>query len=233
MYSQKKTKHPNERIVLIMKKSLKATACICAGIMSLSAISVAASADNTPTGTAAVTAQAETKAPKAKNVKLGKVTAVNGSEITLALGEYAKKQKTDDTDTAKEKAAVKPEKKTADSTESNSGSTGKKAAGKRGGKQKNKGSRSGEFTENGSTLTVTLAENNTLGKNGKTVSAADIKVGDIITLEYDESGELVGIKTAKAHTGKAKSGTEKTKTGTKEKSTRKTNKTGTEQTENA
>ncbi len=173
-----------------MKNSLKITAYLCAGIMTLAAATIASSADTSATGQTTVSAQSDSKPAKAKNVTYGKVTAVNGSAITLALGEFSAKQddstkkperndptgqkekpslKDNNTTEQKEKPS-KPEKKSSESTESSENSD-KKPDGKRGGKHGRKDGEHGEFTENGSTLTVTLDDNNTLGRKGQAVSA--------------------------------------------------------------
>ncbi|MCR4779981.1 MAG: hypothetical protein K5876_02680 [Ruminiclostridium sp.] len=195
-----------------------------------SVCAVTAYADDT--AQPAVTAQAETQKPKAKNVKVGKVTAVNGSEITLALGEFAKPEKPSDSAEAGDNAAAekkeKPEKKQrvkpSDSSDSTADETAESAkpSGRRG---KHKSDKKGEFTENGSTLTITLTDGISLKKGGKTVTAADIAVGDILTLKYNDSGELVGIKVS----GEKKTA-DKAADGTKEKRTRRTKKTAAEQT---
>ena len=214
-----------------MKRSLKATACLCAAIMSLSAMSLVCGADTTEAEKPAVTAETEVKAAKAKTVRLGKVTAVNGSEITVELGELAAKQgdaaeKSGNKDNTgkREKPSAKPERKTSDSTDTATDTAGKKPSVKHG----KKGGKTGEFTGSGETLTVTLAANNTLGKKGKTVSASEISVGDILKLEYNDNGELTGVKAMKAKsdkTGKTGSDTDK-----KEKGTRKSKKTDKDQT---
>ncbi len=255
-----------------MKRSVKAAACICALIMAATSVSaITAYADDS--AQASVTAQADTKKPKAGNVKIGKVTAVNGSEITVALGGYTKPEKSagtsgdttaaDNTATGKkEKSGRKQKVKSADSTEgttdttaADSTATGKKVRsgrkqkvmsddstaaaadetadsasetartkpeGKRGGRHKN--SKSGEFTENGSTLTITLTDSVSLRKGGEDVTAADISVGDILTLRYDDNGELVGIKAAGEKTAKSKP-----VSGTKTKGTRRNKDTAAEQ----
>jgi len=233
-------KSKNERNVITMKRSVRSAAILCALIMAATSVSaVTAYADDT--AQASVTAQAETQKPKAKNIKVGKVTAVNGSEITVALGEFAKPEKPagtadstasgDSTTTAKKEKPEKKQKvKTSDSTastaEASSDSTSDtaktKPEGKRGGKHK--GGKQGEFTANGSTLTITLTESVSLKKGGKTVTSADIAVGDILTLRYNDSDELVGIKVSGEKTEK-----NKTADSTKTKGTRKTKKTDTEQ----
>ena len=193
---------------------------------------VTAYADST--AQTSVSAQADTQKPKAKNIKVGKVTAVNGSEITLALGEFAKPEKPSDnaaagdgTTTGKKernenKQKVKPSDSAAGTTEvaaDNASDTAKtKPEGKRGGKHK--GGKKGEFTENGSTLTITITDSVSLKKGSKTVTAADIAVGDILELRYNDSDELVGIKVSGDKTEKSKP-----ENGTKSKGTRRSKKT--------
>ena len=86
----------------------------------------------------------------------------------------------------------------------------------------------GYAIENGSTLTVTLDDNNTLGRKGQAVSASDISVGDILTLEYDDSDKLTGIKVMKTQDEKTRPENSK-----KEKSSQKTKKSNTTQTTTA
>lgn len=232
------TKTNNERNVITMRRSVKTAAILCALIMAATSVSaVTAYADDT--AQPSVTAQADTQKPNAKNVKVGKVTAVNGSEITLALGEYAKPEKpaqtadnaaaNDSTTTEKKekpekKQKVKPSDSTANTTDATADSASNtaktKPEGKRGGKHK--GGKQGEFTENGKTLTVTLTDSISLKKGGKTVTTADIAVGDILELKYNDSDELVGIKIS----GEKKTA-DKAADSTREKRTRKTGKTDT------
>ena len=233
------TKTKNERNVITMRRSVKTAAILCALIMAATSVSaVTAYADDT--AQSAVTTQADTQKPKAKNIKVGKVTAVNGSEITLALGEFAKPEKpaqtadnaaaSDGTTTEKKekpekKQKVKPSDSAASSTEAtadNASNTAKtKPEGKRG---KHKGGKQGEFTENGTTLTVTLTDSISLKKGGKTVTAADIAVGDILELKYNDSDELVGIKVSGEKAEKSKPAN-----GTKTMGERKDKKTDSEQ----
>ena len=97
------------------------------------------------------------------------------------------------------------------------------------GKHGKKGGRKGEFTENGSTLTVTITDGITLKKSGKAVTTADIAVGDILTLEYNDSDELVGVKVKGEKSEKSdktgKSGKSGSESGTKQKGSRKGKKT--------
>jgi hypothetical protein len=221
----------NERKVITMKRSVKTAAVFCALIMAATSVSaVTAYADDTTQ--TSVTAQADAQKPKAKNIKVGKVTAVNGSEITLALSDFAKPEKPADNAAAadgtttekKEKPEKKQRVKPSDSSDSTADETAESAkpSGRRG---KHKGGKNGEFTENGSTLTITLTDGVSLKKGGKAVTAADIAVGDILTLKYNDSGELVGIKVS----GEKKTA-DKAADGTKEKRTRRTKKTAAEQT---
>ncbi len=227
----------NERKVITMKRSVKTAAVFCALIMAATSVSaVTAYADDTTQ--TSVTAQADAQKPKAKNIKVGKVTAVNGSEITLALSDFAKPEKPADNAAAadgtttekKEKPEKKQKVKTSDSTANtadNASDTAKtKPEDKRGGKQKR--GKKGEFTENGTTLTITLTDSVSLKKGGKTVTAADIAIGDILELKYNDSDELVGIKVSGDKTEKSKPAN-----GTKTKGTRKSKKASTEQTATA
>ena len=232
------TKTKNERNVITMRRSVKTAAILCALIMAATSVSaVTAYADDT--AQPAVTTQVDTQKPKAKNVKVGKVTAVNGSEITLALGEFAKPEKpaqtadnaaaSDGTTTEKKekpekKQKVKPSDSTANTTDATADSASDTAKTKPEGKRgsKHKGGKQGEFTENGSTLTITLTDSVSLKNGGKAVTAADIAVGDILELKYNDSDELVGIKVSGDKNEKSKPAN-----GTKTKGERKTKKTDT------
>ena len=85
-----------------MKLFSKPAACICALVMAASTMTaVSVSAEESSGSTAAVTQESS----KADNTKYGKVTAVNGSEITVALGEFSKKEKSADGSAVKEKTS--------------------------------------------------------------------------------------------------------------------------------
>ncbi len=186
-----------------MKLFSRTTACICAVIMAASAVSVigASAAQLSTTAPSAVQSE-DSKVKKEvtdENVKFGKVTAINGSEITVSLGELA--ARSDGEKKVKPSGDVLTEKKqkTSASTDSkssaDSGSTDSTQAKKGGRKHRPDGG----FTENGTTLTVTFTDSVTVTKRGQEAAVTDIKEGDIIRLVYDDNGELTGIKLGRGH----------------------------------
>ncbi|MCR5718149.1 MAG: hypothetical protein K6F80_03820 [Oscillospiraceae bacterium] len=154
----------------------KTAACLCAVLMASAAMPViSAAAADTPAQPAA-SAQSETK-QKSGNCKTGKVTAVNGDQITITVGSHsAKKHRTSDTaDTAQADST-----QTAETTKSRKGSA--------------KNGNSDTAAETAAPLTVTLGSGVTIEKDGETITAADISVGDVLRLKYDDNGTLVKVK---------------------------------------
>ena len=218
-----------------MRLSKKMLAGVCSLIMatsSLTVLGVSAADESGQTASSSQTTAAETKD---ENVKVGKVTAVNGSQLTVAMGEFSKKQsdtekaasdetadgagkrkhskkqKSDSstqsgtenqTDTQskpvkKAEAAKDPSSESSDSSEPQTDS--EKTGGRHGRKQGKKGGRHSKFTENGTTETVNITSDMTVTRKGETISAADIKEGDIIKLKYDDNNKLVSIKVSSKH----------------------------------
>lgn len=223
-----------ERIVIALKSSKKALACICALIMattSLAAYSVSAADESEQT---TVSSQADTAESKVKTVKVGKVTAVNGSQLTVAMGDFSAKQSNaekssgdEETETAKKtRRSRKSESQSTDTqTESKPSSEaqpkseatdssdvqafGEKTGRKHGRKCGKRGGRRGEFAENGTTETITITSDIVVKKKGETISVSDVNTDDIIKLKYDENNKLVEVKVSSKHK-KNKSAEEKT-----------------------
>ena len=155
-----------------------------------------------------------------KNVKIGKVTAVNGNVITVSLGEFtsrasdavvsgtvtaegsrSKKQKS-----AAENVTVDSENQTVQkagsrkSINDNSGDNTSEHSQKRSGKP----GRSGTFTENGTTLDVIITDGVTIEKKGEEVAISDVSEGDLLKLVYDENDNLVKVKFTKNKGGHGK-----------------------------
>ena len=210
-----------ERNVVIMKKS-KAAACICAVIMAVSgAAALSAYADDTSSSGAASSAAAAESSEKTAvtNAKYGKVTAVNGSELTVSLGEFTKKEKTSSDSGTTDESAVKSKKRTDSSSGTDSGTSAKKktsdsstdtdstssGTAESGKKRKGKGGHKGSFTENGTTLTVKLTDSVTIEKKGQAAEVSDISEGDMIKIVYDDSGNLTEIKLIKGHKTRSQS----------------------------
>lgn len=210
-----------------MKASKKALAGICALVMaatSLTAFGVSAADESAQT---AVT-QSEQAQEKTVSTKAGKVTAVNGTTLTVAMGEFtakqtdaqsgsdtsaaAKKQRTkkkhrstdEQTDTASKTAA---DQSSAENQQNDTQSADGQKASKRAAKRVGKGKHGAQFTENGTSQTIELTSDVTLKKHGKTITAADISEGDIIKLKYDQNNKLVEVKVSTKH--KRRSSSEK------------------------
>ncbi len=205
---------------------------ICSLVMattSLTALGVSAADESGQTTSTSQSAAAETKK---ENVKVGKVTAVNGSQLTVAMGEFSKKQsgaeksessdgtgkqkrskqqksdssaqsdtdsRTDTQSKSGKKAKTKADTDSKSSASDDSQSTAEKTDGKHGKKHGKIGGRHGKFTENGTTETVNITSDMTVTKKGETVSAADIKVGDIIRMKYDNNNKLISVKVSSKH----------------------------------
>ena len=210
-----------------MKASKKALAGICALVMaatSLTAFGVSAADESAQT---AVT-QSEQAQEKTVSTKAGKVTAVNGTTLTVAMGEFTakqtdaqsgsdtsaaeKKQRTkkrsrstdEQTDTASKTAA---DQSSAENQQNDTQSADGQKASKRAAKRVGKGKHGAQFTENGTSQTIELTSDVTLKKHGKTITAADISEGDIIKLKYDQNNKLVEVKVSTKH--KRRSSSEK------------------------
>ena len=210
-----------------MKASKKALAGICALVMaatSLTAIGVSAADESAQT---AVT-QSQQAQEKTVSTKAGKVTAVNGTTLTVAMGEFtakqtdaqsgsdtsaaAKKQRTkkkhrstdEQTDTASKSAA---DQSSAENQQNDTQSADGQKASKRAAKRSGKGKHGAQFTENGTSQTIELTSDVTLKKHGKTITAADISEGDILKLKYDQNNKLVEVKVSTKH--KRRSSSEK------------------------
>lgn len=200
-----------------MKVSKRTLACLCALIMATSSLTAFSVTAAESTQQPAASAQTDTAKTKTTNVKVGKVTAINGSSITVALGEFTSGQsdgaKTSSDDSSGSVSKTKGKKKTSSDstvsgsdTDSNSkssdsartGTSEKRAPGKHGRKHGGKGSK-GEFTENGTTVQADITSEVALKKKGEAITASDISVGDIVKLKYDENNKLVKVKVSSKH----------------------------------
>ena len=207
-----------------MKVSKKAAACLCALMMATSSIAVFSVSAADTEGQAASETQTTTEVTESENVKIGKVTEIDGSQLTVALGEFSgKKARTKAAEgeeateearhskmkarSAEEQADVQTDSETqpsenektaeSESAEADGTQTAEKKAGGR--KRRGKDGRHGKFTENGTTETVTVSDDVTVTKKGETVSASDISVGDIVKLKYDENDDLAEVKVSAKH----------------------------------
>lgn len=189
-----------------MKNIIRSVAFICAiamSVSSMSAVSVSA-ADNTKQSTSSEKTGQEKK--QERNMKLGKVTAVNGNKITVALGEMAAPENNGkgtppEMPSGNENGAP-PEMPSGNGAAPNgngvppempsgngNGNPPAMPSGNVPGKMP-----SADLAESGKTVTVTISEGVSVKKNGKTVSVSDIAEGDIIMLMYDDSNALTAVE---------------------------------------
>ena len=165
---------------------------------------VSVSAEQSKESAAAVTQ--ENSKSENTDVKFGKVTAVNGSEITVALGDFTKTEKSSEASDVKEKKKQSDETSSTDEQQTESSNTHIKG-------HKGKGVHRGSFTEDGTTVTVTVTDNITVSRKGAEASVSDISEGDIIKLGYNENAELESVKLMKGHkhSGSGAEGSSKTR----------------------
>ena len=174
-----------------MRSFSKPAACICALVMAASTMTAVSVSAEQSKGSAAAVTQENSKSENT-DVKFGKVTAVNGSEITVALGDFTKTEKSSEASDVKEKKNQSDETSSTDEQQTESSNTHIKG-------HKGKGGHRGSFTEDGTTVTVTVTDNITVSKKGAEASVSDISEGDIIKLGYNENAELESVKLMKGH----------------------------------
>ncbi len=190
-----------------MKKSIKTIAILSALAITLSA--VPASNIYAAENAASVSASEQTS----RTVKYGKVTSVNGTKITLALGEY--EQPSAPPDGNGQNGGTPPEKPDGDMNGTppqmpeNGGTPPEKPNGDMGGTppqmpengngnspEKPDGEKGGAmsgFTENGKTLTLNIKSEKILKKNGNSAALSDISEGDILMLVYNSNQKICEI----------------------------------------
>ncbi|MBQ9208549.1 MAG: hypothetical protein IJ149_03065 [Oscillospiraceae bacterium] len=191
-----------------MKKTVKTVALLGAVVMTFSAVPCAF-ADAAASAVTSASKSASSSASTSQTVKYGKVTAINGNKITLALGTLLQggmngtppempaggqqgtppempsggQQGTPPEMPAGGQQGTPPEKPSGDQQ----GTPPQKPDGD------GKGAGNG-FTESGKSVTLTLSSNKLLTKNGKSAEISDIKVGDILKLTYNSGGKISGIE---------------------------------------
>ncbi|MBQ8978358.1 MAG: hypothetical protein IJ080_01185 [Oscillospiraceae bacterium] len=166
---------------------------------------------------------------KAQTKKIGKVTAVNGTKVTIALGEIERPERPQKSKTDKTAANAATDKTASNAAADKTASKTDKTASDK--KAKPEGGRKGQsFKESGETVTADLAAV-TVTKDGKAASAADIKEGDIVTLVY-EGTTLKEVKCGHGFGGRDKKdrNTDKTAKTAKTKKTDSTQQTSQAQT---
>ncbi|MBR6046064.1 MAG: hypothetical protein IKP47_10570 [Ruminococcus sp.] len=190
-----------------MKVSKRAAAFICALMMSAASVSAVSAFADDSAGQAA-----------SETVRVGKVTEVSGSQLTVALGEFSRKKTGTETAEGEESAdgseksarsgmkkshgsKCEAKEKSAGAEASEEGAAQSGETGKTGKKHGGKGRHHGKFTENGTTETVDT-EGAAVTKKGEDAAVSDISVGDIVKLKYDENGELTKVKVCGHRHGK-------------------------------
>ena len=174
----------------------KLVSILCAGAMLLSLAACGAKADTTYAG----------------QTITGKVTALEGTSVTLALGELTEDaapggdsqqppemssdgqtgdqptgtppEKPEDTSGDNQSGQQPPEKPDGDSSQSNDNQPPDMPEGGMGGSS---------FTESGETLTIDISDA-AIVKNDETVSATELSVDDVVQVTFDDSGSAATVE---------------------------------------
>ena len=175
----------------------KLISILCAGAMLLSLAACGAKADTTYAG----------------QTITGKVTALEGTSVTLALGELTENaapgggdsqqppemssdgqtgdqptgtppEKPEDTSGDNQSGQQPPEKPDGDSSQSNDNQPPEMPEGGMGGSS---------FTESGETLTIDISDA-AIVKNDETVSATELSVDDVVQVTFDDSGSAATVE---------------------------------------
>ncbi len=189
-----------------MKKPIKTIAILSALVITMSA--VPASNIYAAENTASVSASEQT----GRTIKYGKVTSVNGTKITLALGEYEQPSPPNGNG---QNGGTPPEKPDGDMggtssqmPENGKGTLPEKPDGDMNGTppqmpengnppekpdSENNMGVNGGFIENGKTLTLNIKSEKVLKKNGNSAALSDISEGDILMLVYNSNQKICEI----------------------------------------
>ena len=187
-----------------MKKTVKTVALLGAVVMTFSAVPCAF-AD----AAASAVTSASSSASTSQTVKYGKVTAINGNKITLALGTLSQggmngtppempaggQQGTPPEMPAGGQQGTPPEMPAG----GQQGTPPEMPAGGQQGTPPEKPDGDGKgagngFTESGKSVILTLSSSKLLTKNGSSAEVSDIAVGDILKLTYNSGGKISGIE---------------------------------------
>lgn len=173
----------------------KLVSILCAGAMLLSLAACGAKADTTYAG----------------QTVTGKVTTLEGTSVTLALGKLTENaalgsdsqqppEMPGDGQTGDQSTGTPPEKPDGDSSQSNDSQPPEMpengANGQDGGTppEMPEGSMGGSsFTESGETLTIDITDA-AIVKNGETVSATELSVDDVVQVTFDGSGSAATVE---------------------------------------
>lgn len=157
----------------------KLVSILCAGAMLLSLAACGAKADTTYAG----------------QTVTGKVTTLEGTSVTLALGKLTENaalgsdsqqppEMPSDGQTGDQSTGTPPEKPDGDSSQSNDSQPPEMPEGSMGGSS---------FTESGETLTIDITDA-AIVKNGETVSATELSVDDVVQVTFDGSGSAATVE---------------------------------------
>ena len=157
----------------------KLVSILCAGAMLLSLAACGAKADTTYAG----------------QTVTGKVTTLEGTSVTLALGKLTENaalgsdsqqppEMPGDGQTGDQSTGTPPEKPDGDSSQSNDSQPPEMPEGSMGGSS---------FTESGETLTIDITDA-AIVKNGETVSATELSVDDVVQVTFDGSGSAATVE---------------------------------------
>ena len=230
-----------------MKTSIRSAAYLCALVMSVSVLPAAGVSAANSNGQNTSQAQSAGSDKQSQNIKFGKVTAVSGKRITVALGEMTSPAPQTDN------GAVPPGMPSGNGfMPDGNGAPPEMPAGegfKPNGEFTPPGMPSGndikpdgngappempadggfgkmpfgEFTASGKKTKITVTKSITIKKNGKTASVSDISKNDIVMLIYNDSNKLTGIEILDMDAEKPAESSSKSSTGkTSVKDTKKT-----------
>ena len=157
----------------------KLVSILCAGAMLLSLAACGAKADTTYAG----------------QTVTGKVTTLEGTSVTLALGKLTENaalgsdsqqppEMPGDGQTGDQSTGTPPEKPDGDSSQSNDSQPPEMPEGSMGGSS---------FTESGETLTIDITDA-AIVKNGESVSATELSVDDVVQVTFDGSGSAATVE---------------------------------------
>lgn len=178
----------------------KMMAAACAALMMISMYGCGASSSSQTTGTTGSVVESQTSqtsaADTAGETEAGKITEINGNEVTVALGTLSEDQG------PRGQALEQP----GENADSSSGSETEMPSG--GGQAPGNGGPGGSnFTESGETTTLDLS-NATITKaglnGGETITVDDLSTDDILTWEMD--GDTVASVTVKRAGGMGQPG---------------------------
>ena len=156
-----------------MKKKL--LSLLCAAAMTVSLAACGAKADTTYAG----------------QTLTGRVTAIDGTTITLALGELSEDAAPSGGASSSSDSQQPPEKPEGENGSQSGGGTPPEMP---------EGLTGSSFTESGETLTVDIAKA-AVTRSGESAAASDVTEDDILTVTFDDSGAAAAVELTAADSG--------------------------------